>query len=524
MPFPLNIFVAVLAILITALATWLIFPYAFASVEKSLRKLEPKEPKGRPTKDPHSFATDLGSGGHTNEQSISPNEVPDVHDSPVANDTSNTPLIESVIVLEVPLASIDGSIIKLGERALPGHFRLIDCNAFLDFHLLRVFQYAEFLPKELSYAAISYPWRDLQLSEGTRPPLGCFGVHGAEDADPITVGVLRTACVAARKFGASLLWLDRLCMIQSNKSDKIWQITHMFTMYAHANPCLVLPGGLVRLAHLNEPTRWIDRAWTLQEAAANPNREAIKCVYAFPHSTFPEFARNLPNFRNYSASFRSNLTESDNEIFMQHIIESGQSAACDLPDFTLHIHWMSETFDFADPVLSKDYRNLPVRTISAPAASLLRQALKVDQKINRQLLWMSAFVRTSSRPVDMIFSFMGLVGVQLQVADFGVNDRKGATIKLIQTLLERGEPAVWLFIAPELPPSPELSILPVFPETSVSGRAMIRTSEGLKPAFEEIGLKEPWRTHGAPKGVMSDDGYFTFSAKSAPALGGMCFV
>ena len=503
-------------------------PLPLNDAEKSPKKLELKEHKPRTTKDPSSSAvTDLWRGGHTNEQSIRPSGVPDVRDRLVANDTSTTPGSKSVIVLEVPLASLDGSIIKLGERAIPGHFRLIDCNAFLDFHLLRVFQYAEFLPKELSYAAISYPWRDLQLSEGTQSSLGCFGVHGAEDADPITVGVLRTVCIAACKFGVSLLWLDRLCMIQSSKLDKSWQITRMFKVYVHANLCLILPGGLVRLAHLNEPTTWIDRAWTLQEAAANPISEAVKCVYAFPHSTFSEYARNLPNFNNYSAVFRSNLTVCDHNIFMQHIIEPGHSAACNLLDFTMNINWMSESFDFEDPELSKDYRNLPIRIMSVPAAHLLQKALNVDPRPNRrpiQLLWMSAFVRTSSRPVDMIFSFMGLMGVELQVADFGVNDRKAATIKLIQTLLERGVPAVWLFIAPELPPSPELSILPVFPETSVGGRAMIRTSEGLKLAFEEIGLKEPWRNHGAPKGTMSDDGYFTFSAKGVPALGGMFCV
>lgn len=118
----------------------------------------------------------------------------------------------------------------------------------------------------------------------------------------------------------------------------------------------------------------------------------------------------------------------------------------------------------------------------------------------------------------MIFSIMGPMGVQLSAADYDASDRKKATIKLIQALLEQRRPADWLFVAPELPPSPELSILPVFPETSVSGRALVKTPQGLVPAFEEIGLKEPWNPNCAPLGRMSDSGYFTFTSRGAQSV------
>ncbi|KAI0709791.1 hypothetical protein C8Q76DRAFT_568806, partial [Earliella scabrosa] len=169
-------------------------------------------------------------------------------------------------VLDIPIPTLDGATVSLTESGTAERFRLLDCDAFLDSRVLRVVEYEHFTPAELRYAAVSYPWRDLQLAEGTSPSLGCFGVHGAEHADPITIGVLHTACIAARKLGVSLLWLDRLCIMQSSKADKRWQIAHMFTVYKHSDPCLVLPGGLVRLARLDEPTTWIDRAWTLQEA------------------------------------------------------------------------------------------------------------------------------------------------------------------------------------------------------------------------------------------------------------------
>ncbi|KAF9467608.1 hypothetical protein BDZ94DRAFT_1248542 [Collybia nuda] len=421
-------------------------------------------------------------------------------------------------VLEISLTELDGTIVGLSGQVEPKHFRLLDCDAFLDSQLLRVLQFPEFTPKDIRYAAVSYPWRDLQLLEGTQPPMGCFSVQGAEHADPITIGVLRTACLATRQFGVSLLWLDRLCIMQSSRIDKDWQITHMFMVYVHADPCLILPGGLVRLANVSEPTTWLDRAWTLQESAANINRDSIKCVFAFPYDTFADFAKTLPNI-GYSTSFWNSLLQAQHPAFTQHIIEPGYSAACNLLDLCTEIQFSVEKFEFHDPELAKDYRNFPLRILYAPAANLLSHALVYNRTINYQYLWMSAFVRSSSRPVDMVFSFMGLMGVQLPVSSFSPNDRAKATIKLIQAWLEQGHPAKWLFIAPELPPSPELSILPAFPETSESGRAMVNTPQGLKFAFEEIGLKEPWRDNNAPKGVMSDEGYFTFRSRGARVVG-----
>lgn len=57
-------------------------------------------------------------------------------------------------------------------------------------------------------------------------------------------------------------------MLQDNKEDKIWQISQMYDLYAKCQMCLVVPGGLLRLAELSDTTCWADRAWTLQEAAA----------------------------------------------------------------------------------------------------------------------------------------------------------------------------------------------------------------------------------------------------------------
>lgn len=445
---------------------------------------------------------------------INSRDEPSTHPSSDPTSSTNSPdTVSTKVVFEVPISEIDGSTVRLDTLATPGRFRLADCDAFLDQHLLRVIEFSEFNPQALRYAAVSYPWRDLQLPEGARPHEGCFRVHGAEHADPITVSVLRTACVASRRFEVSLLWLDRLSMLQSSKEDKVWQIERMYTIYVHCNPCLVLPGGLVRLARPDEPTTWLDRAWTLQEAAASLGRDSVKCIFSFPYSCVDEFRQSFRAGPLGASDFIWFLSSQLNIV--EDVLEPGNSAFCSLNALFRDINRTFSAFEDLEPELAKHLRNFPVRFISPPAARL--ETTRYTNHIrNHQYFWMSAFSRSSSRAVDMIFSIMGPLGVTLDVAEFQADDRLKATIKLIQATLRDGHPAHWLFTAPELPPSPELSLLPVFPETSVSGCAMLQTPQGHIPAFEAIAKQEPWFDGNAPRGQMDDDGYFRFLTKAAP--------
>ncbi|OAA55729.1 hypothetical protein ISF_07834 [Cordyceps fumosorosea ARSEF 2679] len=117
----------------------------------------------------------------------------------------------------------------------------------------------------------------------------------------------------------------------------------------------------------------------------------------------------------------------------------------------------------------------------------------------------------------MILSIMGLFGVTLPVGDFRAEDRVKATLRLLQELTNRnGQAANWLYIAPELPPSPHLSTLLVMPETSESGRAYVMTPDGRKATPELI--RERWDSRGAPFGKVNDRGYFIFSARAAKVV------
>ncbi|KAK0471355.1 hypothetical protein IW261DRAFT_1553532 [Armillaria novae-zelandiae] len=385
--------------------------------------------------------------------------------------------------------------------------RTADCSAFLDSDELQIIEYPQRIAGDSShafesdiwssplppFAAISYPWRDLQLPSGSST--SSFSVSGATHADPISIDVLRTACLAARMFSCDYIWLDRLCILQTQKKDKNWQIQRMFSIYKACNICLVLPGGLVRLAGLDEPTTWIDRAWTLQEVVA-PGETKAKCIFSFTHPTYLDFLEEQCNRKT---------------SLVQDIVEAGHSALCSL-DLLLRVMWgWAEWLRCFEPTLSKQHDKFPIRIMYDPAMNLLRRALLPSHRD----LWMSAYTRSSSRPVDMVFSLMDLLGVSLDVKQYAKDDRLKATIKLMQTLMRRGEPAIWLYIAPWVKPSTEISTMPQMPETSESGRAYIKTQKGLVLAFEAVGFENTWRTDGAPKGEMTDSGYFTFWAKAA---------
>ncbi|KAK0615564.1 hypothetical protein B0T17DRAFT_619203 [Bombardia bombarda] len=47
----------------------------------------------------------------------------------------------------------------------------------------------------------------------------------------------------------------------------------MSSRYQHCTQNLVLPGGLQRLVRLDETTAWVQRAWTLQDALADPDSD-----------------------------------------------------------------------------------------------------------------------------------------------------------------------------------------------------------------------------------------------------------
>jgi hypothetical protein len=130
-------------------------------------------------------------------------------------------------------------------------------------------------------------------------------------------------------------------------------------------------------------------------------------------------------------------------------------------------------------------------------------------------IWRASLTRVQSRPADAVFSIMGILGVNLDPLQFDPNDRKGATIALMQALLRKGERAEWLGVAPRMRINSEIPTLPAFPTVSAQGTALIDTSDGPKPITQSMGNMW-WRPTGTPRGSMDDNGEMTIRAAVMP--------
>ncbi|KAI0762706.1 hypothetical protein C8Q74DRAFT_1371705 [Fomes fomentarius] len=395
-------------------------------------------------------------------------------------------------ICNIPVSTVDteGHTLDISATATPCHIRLVDCKALTEQRTLRIVEFPEF--PAVSYAAISYPWRGVAVDEHWTAHT--FSVRGAEHADPVGADALRHACAAVLLRGCPYLWLDRLCIIQNSKEDKHWQIRHMYRVYKSCRVCIVLAGGVRRLVRLDEETSWIHRSWTLQEVLAPP---AVVVLL------------------DWKLGSGSSLSGDNSPTS----ISSTASPWSPKP-------LMVEASIFSSHPSNHSYNDIPLwrpqRKLLAPNVSALTIAmdpvLSSDPDARAHAVWQSALMRTSSRPVDMVFSIMGLFGVTLDPSRFDQDDRRGATIALAQEILKAGRSASWLGVGVRLEPDRTLSTFAAFPRTSVSGVALVQTK--TKGRVQEVSeLMDPVYPVGEalvpfPKGSMDDAGYFSFTAKA----------
>ncbi len=438
-------------------------------------------------------------------------------------------------ICNIPVSTVDteGHTLDISATATPCRTRLVDCKALSEQRTLRIVEFPEF--PAVSYAAISYPWRGVAVDE--QWTAHTFSVRGAEHADPVGADALRHACATALLRGCPYLWLDRLCIIQNSKEDKHWQIRHMYRVYESCRVCIVLAGGVQRLVRLDEETSWIHRSWTLQEVLAPPavvvlldwklgsgsslsggKSATIEEVIAGESAMAP-LSLVLEACTVGMLSFTPRPSPPPSADNSPTSISSPASPWSPKP-------LMVEASIFSSHPSNHSYNDIPLwrpqRKLLAPNVSALTIAmdpvLSSDPDARAHAVWQSALMRTSSRPVDMVFSIMGLFGVTLDPSRFSQDDRRGATIALAQEILKAGRSASWLGVGVRLEPDRTLSTFATFPRTSVSGVALVQTK--TKGRVQEVSeLMDPVYPVGDalvpfPKGSMDDAGYFSFTAKA----------
>ncbi|KAL0062965.1 hypothetical protein AAF712_010096 [Marasmius tenuissimus] len=304
------------------------------------------------------------------------------------------------IIFREPIADLQTAVspyIDLTPFITPERYRFIDCSRLVNENVLQIWETLE-LPRG-QYAAISHVWKSLSPREldkklTTRGDI-LVDCEERNDGGPISVDVLRHTCMASLEANISLLWLDRLCIAQmpttEGKRDKRWQIMHMYDVYKDCAICFVLPAGLRRYPAKFEETEWVERAWTFQEVMVAP---AVKVLYTELVGSPPEIVVHSMHIEEY---FKAQLGLYDDD-------RDGSQ---------------ERRRQFAQALDKRQqYRE--------PTAIHLARFRDV---------WESVQWRISARPVDVVFSVMGLLDVTIYPAHFTKNDRLKATVALAQALL-----------------------------------------------------------------------------------------
>jgi hypothetical protein len=152
----------------------------------------------------------------------------------------------------------------------------------------------------------------------------------------------------------------------------------MRDIYKECIICIVVHGGLGRLVELNEETAWIYRSWMLQEALSP---KTIKCLFRWGISP---------------AEFWG-VTEGNIEG-----VEENHSAMMSLNDLVITTYFNFQEEQITVKILGGERE--PIMALNG--------AMNLENRDGQEVaIWRCALMRTSKKEIDIVFSIMGLFGV-----------------------------------------------------------------------------------------------------------------
>ncbi|RYP15646.1 hypothetical protein DL766_009358 [Monosporascus sp. MC13-8B] len=390
-------------------------------------------------------------------------------------------------------------------------------------------------PQWPRYAAISHVWAAsddaARLARDADRPLH-IQVDGPEPHAISWLGLVQAA-VTAHAHRCDYLWLDLLCLDQLSAEDKGLQIRNMAAIYRHASMVAIMPGGVAAAQNFDQPSAWINRAWTFQEATL-ARRGYVLVNWSLPGSfsyfsklrcprrvgPMPAIAvaslRSLAEHGPLAELGTATLVVDDGTGSRQHesisrVLCLGSNAASvsalasaigtsepekedakdgfrpsafhDSDRLALLPGWDTDESNSDDDdnyarLVQKFHKaadNSPGReTPGAPSPShITRGAMEEDRAAARPAfldleagvrytsVWRSMWLRTSTRPQDLVYSMMHLLGTQIKV------DYRLSVDELIFKLVDKTRSApAWLAIGYHLPVRPESGLIPLYPDFS----------------------------------------------------------
>jgi hypothetical protein len=300
----------------------------------------------------------------------------------------------------------------------------------------------------------------------------------------------------------------------------------MSRVYERASYCFVFPGGLGGLVKFDEHTTWIHRSWTLMEALSP---EEVWCIFKWTRG---------------SGGWRGITSVSAHERVVTEIMGGDQGCAMTRLEDALavstgggedasgggahfvsdsgRILWDQEYRLFSEniqPMIALSAAMAAQREVNKTRAVARAKWRRVTRKEQWQIngaetaIWRCALMRISQYDQDIVYSTMGLFGVNLEYRKERGKDE--LMVELCTKILERGGRANW-FGASVLSPVPQYFC--TMPPTAVPDTRELQKTPLVKiPDDDPVQVQEVmgflmWFLEEAPTGEVTKGGAVKFRA------------
>lgn len=295
------------------------------------------------------------------------------------------------------------------------------------------------------YATISHSWAvsdEVQrLSEIADRPLRID--LGDNKYHTISWEGLVQAAKAAQHLGCDFFWLDLTCVHQNSSEDKKLQIQHMGHVYQKSVAVIVMPGGVASAQGADHSAPWITRAWTLQEATLSPSNV---------HVLIKEPRRDTTNYdwkiTTTGPTYQIDQVDDDLALSKLQNLLSCRARGLELTKINkstkekTRVPFLVRCFGSDESLITALEGVLSGRT----------------DEMKRSAAWRSIYLRTSTKPQDMVFSVMHLLGVTITV------DYKRTREDLILELARKTKALPsWLDIGEDIPFDAKFGLVPALP-------------------------------------------------------------